>query len=41
VVDYGMLWGILGKTLDKLLGQRMAGKDMERSLGKLKSLLGK
>jgi len=39
--DYETPGGIIEKELDKLVGQRVAGKDMEKSLEKLKSILEK
>ena len=38
-LDYELSWGILGKFLDKLVGQRITEKDIERQLENLKSLL--
>jgi len=36
-----MPWGILGKFLDKLFGQRMSEKEVGRELENLKSILEK
>jgi len=40
-MDYEMPGGILGKTLDKLFGEKHAEKGVERSLNNLKSILEK
>jgi len=40
-MDYELPYSILGKFIDKLLGQRVVGKDIERSLEQLKSILEK
>jgi uncharacterized membrane protein len=39
--DYEMPWSILGKVIDKLLGQRMLEKDTVKTLDKMKSILEK
>ena len=41
VVDYRLPYSILGKLLDKLFFQRTIGKQLERSMKKLKSILEK
>jgi len=38
-VGYEMPWGVFGKFLDKLFGQRMAEKTIEKESKKLKSIL--
>jgi len=40
-MDYELPYSILGKFLDTLLGQRVVGKDTERSLENLKNILEK
>ncbi len=40
-VDYEMPWGVFGKFLDKLVGQREAKKIIEKESKKLKSILEK
>ena len=41
VFDYTSPFWVLGKIVDKTGGQRMAEKDIEKSLGKLKRILEK
>ena len=41
VFDYTSPFSVLGKIVDKAGGQRIAEKDTEKSLGKLKSILEK
>ncbi|MEM2915210.1 MAG: hypothetical protein QXH91_07415 [Candidatus Bathyarchaeia archaeon] len=41
VFDYTSPLSVLGKIVDKTGGQRIAEKDIEKSLGKLKSILEK
>jgi len=41
VFDYTSPFSVLGKIVDKTGGQRMAEKDIEKSLGKLKRILEK
>jgi uncharacterized membrane protein len=40
-MDYKMPWGIFGKFLDRLFGQRIVKKEFKRSLENLKSILEK
>jgi uncharacterized membrane protein len=41
LIDYEMPYGILGKFIDKLFGQRMIEKEVEGSLKQLKNILEK
>jgi uncharacterized membrane protein len=40
-IDYELPWGIFGKFLNKLFGQKMVKKELERSLENLKTILEK
>ena len=41
VFDYEMPWGVFGKFLNKVAGQRMSEKHQEKTLEQLKSILEK